>query len=279
MIRRGARRPAHRHHRGHRVPRYRARGTAAPLRPRLPPGPGRAARAAGRSRAGPARDPRNDCFDRLRAELGDRFEAEVATRVTSIAGDVAVDGLGLDAAGRSRPRRLRHGDPLGRHRQLRLPARRRRGGQPARARPGSAGHRTAAADADGVGPHLIAVSTAYVAGTRRGQAPEAILPETPFAADVAWRPEVARARRARDDIDAASRDPELLARFRKPGPGRARRRRDARSWRPRPSSSGREWVKDRMVEAGKARAAGPRLARRLRLHQGPRRAGPARHPG
>ena len=44
---------------------------------------------------------RNDCFDRLRRELGDGFEAEMAARVTPIAGDVASDGLGLDAAGRA----------------------------------------------------------------------------------------------------------------------------------------------------------------------------------
>ena len=39
---------------------------------------------------------RNDCFDRLRHELGDDFEATVARRVTTVAGDVTTDGLGLD---------------------------------------------------------------------------------------------------------------------------------------------------------------------------------------
>ncbi len=46
-------------------------------------------------------------------------------------------------------------------------------------------------------PHLIAVSTAYVAGRRRGPAPEALLSETPFSARVPWRAEVEAARRAR----------------------------------------------------------------------------------
>jgi len=44
---------------------------------------------------------KNDCFDRLRAELGDRFDAEVSARITSVAGDVARDGLGLDEKGRA----------------------------------------------------------------------------------------------------------------------------------------------------------------------------------
>ena len=48
---------------------------------------------------------RNDCFDRLRRELGDDpvtgFEATIARRVTVIDGDVSRDGLGLDDAGRA----------------------------------------------------------------------------------------------------------------------------------------------------------------------------------
>src|SRR5260370_15969814 len=44
---------------------------------------------------------KNDCFDRLRAELGDRFADEVARRVQAVPGDVGRDGLGLDDAGRA----------------------------------------------------------------------------------------------------------------------------------------------------------------------------------
>jgi alcohol-forming fatty acyl-CoA reductase len=44
---------------------------------------------------------RNDCFERLRRELGDRFDDEIARRVTVVAGDVATDGLGLDDGGRA----------------------------------------------------------------------------------------------------------------------------------------------------------------------------------
>ena len=44
---------------------------------------------------------RNDAFDRLRHELGDGFDAEMASRIEVVAGDVASDGLGLDEAGRA----------------------------------------------------------------------------------------------------------------------------------------------------------------------------------
>ena len=44
---------------------------------------------------------RNDVFDRLRDELGnDEFERLCQERITGVAGDVGVDGLGLDGAGR-----------------------------------------------------------------------------------------------------------------------------------------------------------------------------------
>src|SRR5258708_5689609 len=39
---------------------------------------------------------RNACFNRLRVELGDRWDAEIARRVHPVAGDVSTDGLGLD---------------------------------------------------------------------------------------------------------------------------------------------------------------------------------------
>ena len=49
--------------------------------------------------------------------------------------------------------------------------------------------------------------------------------------------------------------PEMLADFRERGPQGARRRRRPAAGRARPSSSGSRWVADRMVEAGRARAA------------------------
>ena len=38
----------------------------------------------------------NEAFRRLKREWGDNFDTEVARRVQVVAGDVAVDGLGLD---------------------------------------------------------------------------------------------------------------------------------------------------------------------------------------
>ncbi|WP_298443871.1 SDR family oxidoreductase, partial [Ferrimicrobium sp.] len=42
---------------------------------------------------------KNDCFDRLREELGHAFDDALARRVTAVAGDVGSDGLGLDDDG------------------------------------------------------------------------------------------------------------------------------------------------------------------------------------
>ena len=39
---------------------------------------------------------RNDAFGPLREQLGDAFDDEIARRLTVVAGDVSVDGLGLD---------------------------------------------------------------------------------------------------------------------------------------------------------------------------------------
>ena len=102
-------------------------------------------------------------------------------------------------------------------------------------------------------PHLIAVSTAYVAGSRRGRAPEATLADTPWSTEVAWRPEVEAARRARGDADASSRDPKLLARFQR----QARQELGAAGTpllAARAERLREEWVKDRLITAGKARA-------------------------
>ena len=67
----------------------------------------------------------------------------------------------------------------------------------------------------GVTPHLVSVSTCYVAGNRRGAAPEIPVHDSPFFIDVDWRGEVQAARRARADAEADSRRPEPLVRFRK----------------------------------------------------------------
>ncbi|MGH9164468.1 MAG: SDR family oxidoreductase, partial [Acidimicrobiales bacterium] len=133
---------------------------------------------------------RNDCFARLRAELGPGFDAEIARRVTVVAGDVAVDGLGLDDQARATlagcdvvihsAAAVSFDSPLDAAVEVNL-----------------LGPRRVAETLAAIGStaHLVAVSTAYVAGTRRGAAPEALLADTPFAIEVDWRGEVAAGRR------------------------------------------------------------------------------------
>jgi HAD superfamily phosphoserine phosphatase-like hydrolase len=203
---------------------------------------------------------RNNCFDRLRRDLGgpEAFDAALAGRLHVMAGDVGVDGLGLDQDGEELLRScdlvihsaatVSFDSPLDAAVEINLLG-------PSRvAQTLRSLHRD---DPDGpdAWPHLIAVSTAYVAGSRRGRAPEATLPDTPWSTEVDWRPEVDQARRARADTDAESRDPKMLARFHRD----ARRELGAAGT---PLLSARaerfrqEWVKDRMVDLGKARAQG-----------------------
>jgi alcohol-forming fatty acyl-CoA reductase len=212
--------------------------------------PGRRATAAQRA----AREIlKNDCFDRLRHELGDRFEAEVAGRLTAVAGDVSRDGLGLDEEGR---RLLASCDvvvhsaatvsfdaPLDQAVEINLLG-------PARV---AAAVAQARRDAPPGPAHLIAVSTAYVAGTHQGEAKEELLSANRFSLDVEWEAEVAHARRLRDDLQAASRSQERLATFAK----EARRELGAAGdhlLAARSEKLREEWVKRRLVEAGTSRA-------------------------
>jgi HAD superfamily hydrolase (TIGR01490 family) len=201
---------------------------------------------------------KNDCFDRLREEWGDQFSAETARRISAVAGDVSRDGLGLDDAGRDA---LQQADvvvhsaatvsfdaPLDQAVEINLLG-------PARVAAAVAAARRAAADCgEGQGPaHLIAVSTAYVAGTHQGEAREELLSKNRFSLDVDYTDEVAQARRLRDDLEAQSRRPADLARFTKEArseigaagehllAARAEKFRD-------------EWVRRQLVEAGTARA-------------------------
>ena len=191
---------------------------------------------------------RNDCFDRLRHEWGADFDTVVADRLRAVAADVGVDGLGLDDAGRAAltaadvvvhsAAAVSFDAPIDSAVEVNLLG-------PSRV--------ALAMTEAGSRAHLISVSTAYVAGSRRGDAPEALLPDTPFATEVDWRAEVAAARRARTDADAASRQPDRLARFAKAAraelgaagsPLLAERLEKVRT----------DWVADQLVEAGRARA-------------------------
>ena len=194
---------------------------------------------------------RNDCFDRHREQVGDReaFDALVAERVEVVAGDVGRDGLGLDDAGRAALARcdvvihsaatVSFDSPLDLAVEINLlgPTRIARTLQDI-----------------GVSPHLVAVSTCYVAGNRRGAAPEILVDESPFWVDVDWRREVEAARRVRADSEAESRRPERLAGF-----GADARRELGAAGTPllaeKTEQKRAAWVKEQLVEAGRARAA------------------------
>jgi HAD superfamily hydrolase (TIGR01490 family) len=193
---------------------------------------------------------RNDAFARLRSECGsgEEFEALIERRLTVVGGDVGVDGLRLDDGGRAAlaaasvvihsAASVSFDSPLDSAVEVNL----------------LGASRVAQAMADvGSSGHLIAVSTAYVAGNRRGEAPEQLVTDSPFALDLSWRAEVDAARRARADIDAESRRPEHLARFAK-----ASRHELGAAGTPLLAAKAErlreQWVDERMVERGRSRA-------------------------
>jgi HAD superfamily hydrolase (TIGR01490 family) len=97
-------------------------------------------------------------------------------------------------------------------------------------------------------PHLLHVSTAYVAGVRKGVIPEATLDHR-----VEWEAEADLALQARRDVEAASRKPEILDAF--------LRRARSEHGRAGPQSVAedaeerrKQWVTKRLVQYGRARA-------------------------
>lgn len=197
---------------------------------------------------------RNDAFDRLRAAAdaagsgAETFEEAAARRIQAVAGDVTQDGLGLDEAGRSRlaacdtvihaAAAVSFDAALDDAVEVNMLG-------PVRV---AEAMRAAGADA-----HLIAVSTCYVAGSRRGAAPEQLVDRSPFFVDVDWRGEADSARRARADAEQASRTPERLTAL-----ARAARRELGAAGTPaltaKIGSLRRRWVDERLTEAGRARA-------------------------
>ena len=216
---------------------------------------------------------KNDCFDRLRSELGDGFAAEVERRVRAVPGDVGRDGLGLDEDGREALRRadvvihsaatVSFDAPLTQAVEINLLG-------PSRV--------AAAMSEVGSSGHLIAVSTAYVASTHQGEAKEELLSENRYTLDVSWQDEVHAARRLRDDLQAESRRPDRLKEFTK----QARSEIGAAGRPPHrhPLGEGARGVGERRAGHGRhGPGALARLARRLPVHQGAGRARPGRAMG
>jgi HAD superfamily hydrolase (TIGR01490 family) len=197
---------------------------------------------------------KNDAFDRLRAMHaadgdGESFQAMTDRRITTIAGDVGSDGIGLDDADRAilatadivihSAATVSFDSPLTSAIEINL----------------LGPTRIAQLCQDlGITPHLVAVSTCYVAGNRRGSAPEQLVSEGPFDIGLDWRAEVAASRRLKSDSEAASRTPRQLATFRKEAraelgaagaPALAAKTEQLRS----------KWVKDQLIQAGRSRAA------------------------
>src|SRR4029079_6356698 len=199
---------------------------------------------------------KNDAFDRLRAihasnadPGAESFQAMTDRRITTIAGDVGTDGLGLSDTDRAifatadivihSAATVSFDSPLTSAIEINLL--------------GPTRIAQLCHDLD-ITPHLVAVSTCYVAGNRRGSAPEQLVSEGPFDIGLDWRAEVAAARRLRVDPEAASRAPEQLAHFRKEArtelgaagaPALAAKTEQLRS----------KWVKDQLIQAGRSRAA------------------------
>ena len=197
---------------------------------------------------------KNDAFDRLRKKLGTEFDANIMGRISVVAGDVSTDGLGLSPSDAQifascdivihSAASVSFDSPLDSAVEVNLLG-------PMRIAEllNSIGPK-----ADGTKPHLVAVSTCYVAGNRRGTAPEELVSAGPFDIGLNWKTEVIAARRLRGDAEAASRAPAQLANFR----SQARSELGAAgapALAAKTEQNRQRWVKDQLVEAGRTRAA------------------------
>ncbi len=196
---------------------------------------------------------KNDAFDRLREQFasgdaGETFDEMTARRITTLVGDVGGDGLGLNEADRAiwatadiiihSAATVSFDSPLDRAVEINLLG-------PTRI--AQLCHELA------IAPHIVAVSTCYVAGNRRGNAPEELVSEGPFDIGLSWQGEVAAARRLKGDTEAVSRQPDHLERF------RAEARAElgaagAPALAAKTEQLRERWVKDQLVRAGIARA-------------------------
>jgi alcohol-forming fatty acyl-CoA reductase len=102
--------------------------------------------------------------------------------------------------------------------------------------------------ASGATPNLVHVSTAYVAGVTKGVVPEATLEHR-----VDWRTEAELAMRARSDVEAQSRKPEMLDAFMGQA-GKEHSRAGPMTVAEDAEQRRKEWVGRRLTQYGRARA-------------------------
>ncbi len=206
---------------------------------------------------------RNDAFAALRQQPGpppqtgtpphrdpaETFDEMTARRITAVAGDVSGDGLGLTEEGRAvlagcdtvihAAATVNFNSALDDAVEVNLLG-------PTRV--------AAALASAGARAHLISVSTCYVAGSRRGAAPEQLVDDSPFFTQVDWRAEVSSARQARRDAEQSSRSPERLAAL----SAEARRELGAAgipALSHKVESLRQRWVDKQLIDAGRSRAA------------------------
>ncbi len=192
---------------------------------------------------------RNDAFDQLREALGEEgFDNLTNKTVKALSADISLNNLGLDDAGLQElsecdivihsAAAVSFDEPLDRAAEVNLMG-------PIRL--------VETLQSLDVEPHLVMVSTCYVAGNRKGTAHEKPLSQSPFYVPLNWREETEAARRTRSYTEDDSRRSENLEKFRA----------EAKSELGAPGISliatkteqiRERWVKDKMVEAGRERA-------------------------
>ena len=107
----------------------------------------------------------------------------------------------------------------------------------------------------GVKPHLVAVSTCYVAGNRRGNAPEILVSEGPFDIGIDWRTEVAATKRTAQRHRCAQPPARTTPDVPQGSTRRNRPQRARRAIAKKTEDLRNKWLKAQLVEAGRKRAA------------------------
>ena len=192
---------------------------------------------------------RNDAFDQLREKLGaEGFNELASNAVKALSADISLDNLGLDDTGLRElsecdivihsAAAVSFDEPLDRAAEVNLMG------------PVRLVETLQNLDAE---PHLVMVSTCYVAGNRKGTAPEKPLSQSPFYVPLNWREETEAARRTRSYTEDDSRRSENLEKFR----GEAKNELGAPGISviaTKTEQIRERWVKEKMVEAGRERA-------------------------